>query len=918
VLAAVGARLTNAQIARQLHISVRTVESHVSSLLRKFGVADRHELAGLAATVAESPGAAAGAVAGMPVPRTRFVGREAELTELIAVLDEPGLVSLIGPGGVGKTRLAARAAERIAAGYAFGAAIIDLVPARDGFIAEAVASVLGVAERPGQPLVESLRQCISRGRRLLVFDNCEHLIEPAGAFIEDLVAACPGLTVLATSRERLAVPGERVVRLPPLSLAATTGPMGAGTGGDAVQLFVERARDADPGFDADQPLIGELCRRLDGIPLAIELAAARSASLGVDGLLAGLSDHLRLLAGGRGRAERHRSLRAVIDWSHDMLTQTERAFFRRVGVFAGAFDLAAAAAVTAMPEADVADATGRLVDKNLLIRRDGPGASRWTLLETIRAYAHDMLSQADEEPATRQRHLGWAAAAAAQAEAAMERDEPWHGRFGDTMDDLRAAVTAAEPGAGPAGAARGLARSLAHLCYARGFFAEARAHYTTAARHARDPAEAARDLSMAAAVAQTENRGDAAFALLLQAAESADAAGEHALAVQARAYAACTSRRFAGNFAEPVPDARVRDMIAQAASSAADGDLIAATHLASARAWIDQDAVDADAAAEALALARRADDPVLISGALDAVVSAVGFTGRFNEAHRLNSERISLMRRMAAHDPRAGIEIHDIQHMATDVAVGAGALPDARAAALRMNAEGIGLDVPHITEEWRVAPLILTGRFDEGLDCADTMWQAWTRAGKPAASWLLPASYLPVLACGLRNDLPAAEEWRRRYSQLRQQSRPVSRYEAETLTFVDGRVAIHAGHADRAAEATANVLHGRPAWYGRPHSIYAPYVWAVAAEAAVIAQMPDAEERLAHAQPAGEENDWAAACLARARGRLHRDLGALRESVAIWDRNGARFERACTLILMPGRAGEARAEFQALGCPPPA
>src|SRR5262249_8649179 len=253
-------------------------------------------------------------------------------------------------------------------------------------------------------------------------------------------------------------------------------------------------------------------------------------------------------------------------------------------------------------------------------------------------------------------------------------------------------------------------------------------------------------------------------------------------------------------------------------------------------------------AAEALALARRADDPVLISGALDAVVSAGGFTGSLKEAHPGKPQGISLMSRTAAHDPRGGLRSPPIHHMDTRAAAagaaplaagGAGALPDARAAALRMNAEGIGLDVPHITEEWRVAPLILSGRFDEGLDCADTMWQAWIRAGKPAASWLLPATYLPVLACGLRNDLPAAEEGRRRYSRLRQQSRPVSRYEAETLTFVDGRVAIHAGHADRAAEATANVLHGRPAWYGRPHSIYAPYVWAVAAEAAVIAQMPD-------------------------------------------------------------------------------
>ena len=384
VLAAVGAHLSNAQIARRLHISVRTVESHVSSLLRKLGVADRRKLAELAPAVATAPPAtmaAGGAVAGLHAVRTSFIGREALAGTALAALAEARLVSLIGPGGVGKTRLAGRVAEAAGPAYPFGAGFVDLVPVREGFLAQAVAPVLGVTERPGQPLETAVHEHLARGRALLVFDNCEHLLEAAAGFIERLLAACPGLTVLATSRERLAVAGERVLPVLPLSLVAPE--TGDTAGSEAEALFLDRARAADPGFAAGPAAVGKLCARLDGMPLAIELAAARSASLGAEGLLAGLDDHLRLLAGGRGGDERHRSLRAVIDWSHDLLDGPERVLFRQLGVFAGGFDLDAAAAVAAADRAAAADLTGRLADKSLLVRRQGADGSRWQMLTTI-------------------------------------------------------------------------------------------------------------------------------------------------------------------------------------------------------------------------------------------------------------------------------------------------------------------------------------------------------------------------------------------------------------------------------------------------------------------------------------------------------------------------------------------------------
>ncbi|MFC9976697.1 ATP-binding protein [Spirillospora sp. NPDC127200] len=209
------------------------------------------------------------------------------------------------------------------------------------------------------------------GRSLLVLDNCEHVIDEAAAFAERILTACPGTRVLVTSRERLGVPGERIVPIAPLPL-----------GSDVERLFHDRALSADPEFAAESAVVADLCARLDGMPLAIELAAARSASLGAMGLPAALEDALRLLSGGRGGDERHRSLRAVLSWSHDLLDGKEQALFRRLGVFVGAFDLDAAAAVGG-DRASVADLLGRLVDKSLVVHVRGR-VSRWRLLETVR------------------------------------------------------------------------------------------------------------------------------------------------------------------------------------------------------------------------------------------------------------------------------------------------------------------------------------------------------------------------------------------------------------------------------------------------------------------------------------------------------------------------------------------------------
>jgi predicted ATPase/DNA-binding CsgD family transcriptional regulator len=913
VLAAVGAHLSNVQIAGRLHISVRTVESHVSSLLRKLGAADRRELAGLAA-VARTPPASAG----LPARWTSFVGRAGERAAVLAALGEARLVTLVGPGGVGKTRLAVEAARSAASAFPSGCAFADLVPVREGFVVQSVASVLGVSERPQQPLAEAVLEHLAGQRVLLVLDNCEHLLAEAAVFTERLLTACPGVRVLATSRERLAIAGERMVTLPPLSLAA--GAAEGVAGSEAALLFIDRACAVDSGF-VPAAAVDELCTRLEGLPLAIELAAARSASLGVDGLLAGLDDYLRLLAGGRGADPRHRSLRAVIGWSHDLLDDAERAMFRRLGVFAGGFDLDAACAISAEGKRGAtADVIGRLADQSLLVAVHGSGHGRWLMLDTIRAYALERLTASGEEPGVRERHLRWAAQKAAALERLAQEargsvQAEWRTSFDSVADDLRAALGSGT-GPGPDGTRHRLARSLGHLAYAHRYLAEARGHFERAAALAPDDGQAAVDLLAQARVAAAEGRGELAYELLLASAGRAKTAGDDRGRSSAMAEAVTVAHRITGAFNHEVPHRQLRDLLAEAARIAPARDPVAAAQLAAAAAWnsgAEKATPDPRLAAAALAAARRVGDPVLISGALDAAAEAARAAGKYRQAHKLSVERSQLIGRLARHEVRTGFEISDSRSIT--LAVAAGDLPGALSMADVAAGNPLVGDQP-MTLFRRVIALSLQGDFDAAIADATGMWQAWVRAGEPPADWTAPAAHAAVLVCDLRGDSDGARDWRDRAGKLTagRPRRSLVLFEA----FTDSRVALHHGRPDQAAATLARLGIGQRPWYDSTgHWDYDAYAWALAAEAAVMADLPDATRRLAAAAPAAQENLWSAACLARANGRLHDDRTALEESLAGWQRIGSRFEHACTLLLMPDRAAQGQAELAALGCPPP-
>ncbi|HET8631997.1 MAG TPA: tetratricopeptide repeat protein [Thermomicrobiales bacterium] len=415
---------------------------------------------------AARPGAAGDGIApplsNLPVPPTPLLGREGALAAVAVLLYADGarLVTLTGPGGVGKTRLGLATARQLTPAFRDGAWLVELAPLADpALVAAAIAGALGVMEAGGRSPVAGLVAHLRHKHLLLVLDNCEHLLAGLG-LVAELLAACPGLAVLATSRAPLGLAGEREYPVPPLALPdPRASPAAADLGGyAAVALFLARAQAVAPdavATDADLPAVAAICARLDGLPLAIELAAARARLLPPRALLARLEHRLPLLTGGpRDAPARQRTLRDTLAWSHALLTESERALFRRLAVFAGGWTLDAAAAVCAADEAEPLDALDGLdaLARASLLRRvgDGAGEPRFTMLETIREYAGERLDESGEAGAVRARHAAYYLALAERAEPHLwggPEQRAWVERLEAEHDNGRAALAwAAERG----------------------------------------------------------------------------------------------------------------------------------------------------------------------------------------------------------------------------------------------------------------------------------------------------------------------------------------------------------------------------------------------------------------------------------------------------------------------------------------
>ena len=319
----------------------------------------------------------------LPEDLTSFVGRREELQRVRELLGEAGLLTLLGAGGCGKTRLAVESARLAAGQFADGACWVELAALEDAaLLPGVVATALGLRERPGKPVLEGIREHLSSRQTLLVLDNCEHLLNSCAALVDPLLRSCPGLALLATSREALRVPGEREYRVPSLGLPPEDSSLDVALGSDAVRLFVERAGDARVNFavsDANVSAAAAICRGLDGLPLAIELAAARVRMLSPRRIARELDERLRLLSGGaRTVAARHETLRASIDWSHDLCSEEERLLLRRLSVWAGGFTLEGAEAVSAderLERRAVLEPLNGLVDKYLVDTRSAAAMS---------------------------------------------------------------------------------------------------------------------------------------------------------------------------------------------------------------------------------------------------------------------------------------------------------------------------------------------------------------------------------------------------------------------------------------------------------------------------------------------------------------------------------------------------------------
>jgi predicted ATPase/DNA-binding NarL/FixJ family response regulator len=380
----------------------------------------------------------------LPFDLTRFVGRGAEVAAVVAALAEERLITLTGPGGCGKTRLATRVAAEVLDRFPQGCWFVDLAATGDAdLVPQLVAQVMGVREQPGVPLPDVLIAALRERTLLVLLDNCEHVVEAVAALVHALLAGCRHVHVLATSRRSLGLPGETVWRVPPL------------LHGDAVRLFLERARHRMPTFSltpATSQAIGEICRGLDGLPLAIELATARITVLAAPEIAAMLSDQLELLAGGdRGAEPRHRSLEAALRWSHDLLDEQQRRFFARLSVFSGWWGLDAAGAAAPADQRPL-DLLTVLVDQSLVVAEAGAGGStRYRMLEPVRQFGLALLVEQDAMAAALAAHAACVLRLTERAAAGLRGPEQldWLRRLDDAEPDLRrAAATLADTGDG--------------------------------------------------------------------------------------------------------------------------------------------------------------------------------------------------------------------------------------------------------------------------------------------------------------------------------------------------------------------------------------------------------------------------------------------------------------------------------------
>lgn len=903
VLALVGEHLTNAEIAERLVISVRTVESHVATLLRKLDLPDKRALAAhavsLGAGAEPDPPTAAqdGHAPVLPAALTSFVGRQEERETLGRLVEDERLVTLLGPGGVGKTRLVAVTAGDVARDFD-GVWFVDLVPVIDpAMVTSAVATVLGIKELPGRSLNDTVVSWIGERRILLVLDNCEHVLDGAAAFAERTLAGCPRLTVLATSRTRLMLPFERVFPIPGLSLPHGDDP------GDAVRLFQARAEAVGAsvtGSAADR--VAAICRQLDGVALALELAASRLPSLGIDGLEAALTEPLRMLAGGTRVHERHHSVRATLAWSWSLLDEERRALLEQVCVFAAPFSVADARAVVE-PESSVAavvEGLAHLVDHSLLVALTTPSGTRYRALEVVRQYGQEQERERGGLEGLRTRHLHWCLGTASALDERRENDDPgWRTAFDLVGDDLRAGLATASESETADDVASHLARFLARLEFASGNPAEAQRRFSQAARLAQRPADRLAALVDAANADLARQSGNDFIRILDEAIGVADELDEPAAAAILRARAAEVILRFQGVFDERLGPERAAAYLAGAEASAPDQPSVRAA-IALAVAGVQGGLEPAE---DALALAREAGDPLLVSAGLDAVTAELLARGDLAGGARTVRARMALLNTLP-NDVSASMELNDGYLMAADVLIAAGDLAGAAQAADRLAALPFYEGIPYVSISRQLRVAFAVGEVARVVEGGERFERAWRRAGRPSIAQLGPTAWAVASAHELRGEDEDAARWKDLSNELRRSSALNDTFS----TAFDAQVLLHRGEVvgalarlpdDPSVGADTVGGYGGAGWH---YGLWRPWWAAFWAEASVLADLPDALDRIERSRVHVQASPIASAIVDRAAALAADDAAAVRATADAFAASGCRYQYARSLVLAGKRS----------------
>jgi predicted ATPase/DNA-binding CsgD family transcriptional regulator len=893
VLALVGRHLTNVQIAEALFISVRTVESHVAALLRKCQLSDRRSLARLAA-VESTPGRAP-----LPVPVTPFLGRAVERAELSAALVGNRLVTAVGPGGIGKTRLAINVAADVGVERGDGVWFVDLVRVTDpAAVVAAVVEAVGVPEQrmasPGAALVASL----ARRDGLVVLDNCEHLLEGVRDCVDLIVTGSSHVTVLATSRTRLMLPYERVYAVPGMSVTDD--------GGDAVALFAARVGTATGEVALpDGARVAALCRDLDGMALAIELAASRYSTLGLDGLEAGLHERLTLLSVGGRTGGRLRSLRDTIAWSYDLLAPTDQAVLRGVAVFASWFDVDAAHTVAAQTvatqtaagqeqnRATVADALARLADHSLLVVDRGE-PTRYRALETIRQYGEEQLHAAGELNVVQTRHEEWCRAALNEL-AEAPADDAWCVRLDRVVDDARVALLRCAAAREHDAQAGEMASQLAGLLWLRGRQTEAQRRYEQAAALLVSPEDQAQQLRMAAGAAYSRYVGTDVLRLLRTTADIALRRGDSGAAARDLAWMSSVIIRAPGIMADQHSVEEAVALLAEA-RAVSDGSVGSEAAIALATWLCDWENASVDDVERATSLAHLAGDGAVESAALDMLTAAHLDLADVAGAVRAVRRRDAVIGSLAMVAVN-GFEHSDHHQYAAEVLLAAGDLTGAGEYADQLAGLPFNRGEDHLGLAPRLVVNAIAGHFDAVLQDGERFRRAWERAGQPVVPVLSRGAYAVATVHGILGHDGPHTEWVQLALALGVDPVRLAGCDLGWPPTFDALMALHRGDVGVAVDRLTVTVEDPDVWEHRPGHMWRAWYAAVWAEAAVLAGRDDAPDRIERARAVARDNPVAAAMVERAAAVAAGDRGAVQALEATFGTLGCPYQQQRTSAL---------------------